>query len=469
MQRFLTVGLLILTFVPACVLSAELGPCVDVAFIADADGSSQRYVLRLPSDFDPAKPHDLLIALHGHGSDRWQFASSTQWTECVAVRDFAAGRNMILVCPDYRATMSWMGPLAEKDVVQMIEELRESYLLNRVFMCGGSMGGSSALTFTVLHPRMIDGVVALNPLANHLEYENFQDAISASYGGSKQQIPGEYKKRSAEYWPERFLVPVGISTGGQDTIVPPASVMRLANVLSKIGKKVKFIHRESTGHSTSYADTMELLTFMADAIVHTNVAVTQLYAPPGAGLVCKYPGIPSPPSSGSPDLQYTIGTTLYDRGVSIGANGAFRIMLGEPAATFRADIGLYSGVCNNGDVMLKLCRSDNPRNVLWQSAVMLTGQQAVPVTLSLSGMEAVDIIIDKYDADNFCDCVIFANARIVLQSGTTVYLDEAQGDVTCFLETDLDGNCQIDLNDLFRMAQDWLVCGYEFSSLCEAQ
>jgi hypothetical protein len=100
---------------------------------------------------------------------------------------------------------------------------------------------------------------------------------------------------------------------------------------------------------------------------------------------------------------------------------------------------------------------------------MLTGQQAVPVTVSLSGMEAVDIIIDKYDADNFCDCVIFANARIVLQNGTTVYLDEAQGDATCFLETDLDGNCQIDLNDLFRMAQDWLVCGYEFSSLCEAQ
>jgi pimeloyl-ACP methyl ester carboxylesterase len=321
MQRFLTVGLLIFTFVSVWVLSAELGPCVDVAFTADADSSSQRYVLRLPADFNAAQPHDLLIALHGHGSDRWQFATSTAWNECIAVRDFAGSRNMILVCPDYRATTSWMGPLAEKDVVQIIEDFKANYLISRVLICGGSMGGTSSLTFTALHPQMIDGVVALNPLANHLEYENFQDAISASYGGSKQQIPAEYKKRSAEYWPERFLVPVGISTGGQDTIVPPASALRLANLLAKLGRKVKLIHRESTGHSTSYADTMELLAFMADSIVHTNVAVSQLYAPPGAGLVCKYPGIPSPPSSGSPDLQYTIGSTLYDRGVSIAANG----------------------------------------------------------------------------------------------------------------------------------------------------
>lgn len=373
---------------------------------------------------------------------------------------------MILVCPDYRATTSWMGPLAEQDVMQIIEDFNTNYLIKRVLICGGSMGGSSALTFTALHPRMVHGVVALNPMANHLEYENFQDAISASFGGSKQQIPDEYKKRSAEYWPERFLVPAGISTGGQDTIVPPASALRLAQMLGKLGRKVKLIHREATGHSTNYADTMELLTFVADSTIHTNVAVSQLYSPAGAGLVYKYPGIPGAPSSGSPDLQYIIGSTLYDRGVSICANGAFRLMLEEPAVTFNAEIGLYSGVCSNGDVTIKLCESGNVQNVLWQSSVLRTGQQAVPVAINISGRDALDVIIDKYDADNFCDSVIFANARVVFQSGTTVYLDEARGDLACFLETDVDGNCHVDLNDLFRIAQDWLECGYEFSYLC---
>lgn len=451
---------------PVIVHAAELGPCVDVAFVADADGTTQRYVLRLPGSFNAAQPHDLFIALHGHGSDRWQFATNTTYNECVAVRDFAGSRNMIFVSPDYRAATSWMGPLAEKDMVQIIEEFRADYLINRVFICGGSMGGSSALTFTAIHPTMVDGVVALNPLANHLEYENFQEYISASFGGSKQQIPHEYKKRSAEYWPEKFHVPVGISTGGQDTIVPPGSALRLADILRKTGRKVKSIYRASTGHSTSYADTIELLTFVVDSTVYQNTAVSQLYGITGGGLVFKYPGIPGAPSSGGPDLQYIIGTTLYDRGVSICSTGAFRVLLAQPAASFNAEIGLYSGVCSNGDVTIKISESGNEQNVLWQSGIMLTGQAAVPVEISVRGIDAFDVIINKYDADTFCDSVIFGNAKIVFQSGSVAYLDEAQGNASCVFETDVDGDCRVDLNDLFLLAQDWLNCGYTFQFLC---
>lgn len=450
----------------ACADGAEYGPCIDTAFTADVDGTTQRYILRLPGGFDAQLPHDLLIALHGHGSDRWQFALSTAYPECIAVRDFAAARNMIFVSPDYRATTSWMGPLAERDVVQIIEDLRENYLVNRVFICGGSMGGSSALTFTALHPSLVDGVTALNPTANHLEYENFQDAISASFGGTKQQIPDEYKKRSAEYWPERFRVPVAISTGALDTIVPPDSAVRLGSILAKIGRKVKSIHNTAIGHSTTYADTITLLSFMADAIVYNNTAVRQLYGIPGGPLVFKYPGVPGAPSSGASDLQYIIGTTLYDRGVSICANGAFRVMVSEPATSFIAEIGLYSGVCSNGDVTIKICQSDNPQNVLWQSGVMLTGQQAVPVTVNVTGISAFDVIINYYDGNSTCDSVIFGNARVVLQTGTVVYLDEAQGGLVCQSLMDFDGSCFVDLVDLSIFAEEWLTCGYTFPSLC---
>jgi len=447
-------------------IAAELGPCVDVTFTANADGSLQKYIRRLPSDFNALVPHNLLITLHGHGSDRWQFASSTAWNECIAVRDFAAARNMILVSPDYRATTSWMGPLAEKDVVQIIEYHKSSYLINKVYICGGSMGGTSALTFTVLHPKMVDGVIALNPLANHLEFENFQDAISASFGGSKQQVPNEYKKRSAEYCPEKFIVPVGISTGGQDIIVPPASALRLANVLAKTGKKVKLIHRETTGHSTSYADTNELMRVVVDANIHNDTATKQLYSIPGAGLAFKYPGIPSPPSSGDASLEYKIGTVIYDRGASICSNGAFRVMLSKPATTFKADIGLYSGVCYNGDVKIKIVESDNTQNILWQSAVMYTGQQAVHTEVNIAGIDSFDIVIEPYDGDTFCDSVIFANAQVLFQDGGNTYLDEAQGSNWCILNIDYDGNCRIDLKDFSAFAEDWLQCGYEFQFLC---
>ena len=73
---------------------------------------------------------------------------------------------MIMVCPDYRAKTSWMGPKAEADVLQIIAELKKQYKIDKVFVCGGSMGGSSALTFTAMHPDLVDGVVSVNGTAN---------------------------------------------------------------------------------------------------------------------------------------------------------------------------------------------------------------------------------------------------------------------------------------------------------------
>lgn len=236
----------------------------DVQFVAACDGASQAYVVGLPPGFDAAQDHDLLIALHGHGSDRWQFAKEPR-DECRSVRDAAMARQMIFVSPDYRAKTSWMGPKAEADLVQIIADLKKGYRVRRVILCGGSMGGSSALTFAALHPDLIQGVAAMNPTANHLEYTQFQDAIRESFGGSKQDIPLEYKNRSAEYWPERFTMPLAISTGGKDDLVPPQSAQRLAAVLTQLGRPVLLIHREETGHTTSYDDARAILDFACSA------------------------------------------------------------------------------------------------------------------------------------------------------------------------------------------------------------
>lgn len=233
----------------------------DVTFQAEIDQTEQRFVQLLPAEFPPDKTHDLLIALHGHGSDRWQFVRDAR-DECRAARDVAAKHRMIYVSPDYRAKTSWMGPKAEADLVQIIRDLKKRHRVGRVFVTGGSMGGTAALTFAALHPDLIAGVASMNGTANLLEYPNFQDAISASFGGAKAAIPDEYKKRSAEYWPERFTMPVGITTGGQDTLVPPHSIERLAGVLKQLNRQVLLIRRDSTGHQTNYEDGVAILEFV---------------------------------------------------------------------------------------------------------------------------------------------------------------------------------------------------------------
>jgi pimeloyl-ACP methyl ester carboxylesterase len=232
----------------------------EVTFTAAVDGTRQLYVIGLPSGFNTDSAHDLLIALHGHGSDRWQYPRDAR-DECRATRDFGVKHRMIFVAPDYRAKTSWMGPKAEADLVQIIAGLKQQYRIGRVIVSGGSMGGSSALTFAALHPELTDGVAAANGTANHLEYENFQDAIGASFGGSKTEVPGEYKKRSAEYWPERLTMPIALTAGGKDTSVPADSVVRLAGILKKLNRPVLLLYRETGGHHTTYEDNLRVLEF----------------------------------------------------------------------------------------------------------------------------------------------------------------------------------------------------------------
>lgn len=238
----------------------------DVSFKASCDGTEQKYVIIFPDGFFAAKPRTALIALHGHGSDRWQFVKDARG-ECRAARDVAAARGMLFVSPDYRAKTSWMGPKAEADMTQIIAELKQRHRVNRIILCGGSMGGTGALTFAALHPDLLDGVISLNGTANLVEFAGFPDAIAASFGGTRAQLPGEYRRRSAEFWPERFKMPVAATTGGKDRVVPPDSVRRLLDVVKEKNPNVLLIHRPEGGHSTDYDDAKSVLEFVASKVL----------------------------------------------------------------------------------------------------------------------------------------------------------------------------------------------------------
>jgi pimeloyl-ACP methyl ester carboxylesterase len=244
-----------------CAAAAGPGEPQDVAFKAKYDDSEQRYVIVLPKGFEPDKPHALLIALHGHGSDRWQFVKDER-DECRAARDAAARFNAIFVSADYRAKTSWMGPAAEADVLQIISEVRRSYRIDKVVVSGGSMGGTAALIFAALHPDQVDGAVAMNGMANLMDYEQFQEAIATSYGGSKQEKPAEYRRRSPELHAWQLKMPIAMTTGGKDRLVPPDSALRLAAALKKDKRPVLSIHRADGGHDTNYADGTDAFDFV---------------------------------------------------------------------------------------------------------------------------------------------------------------------------------------------------------------
>lgn len=230
---------------------------VERTFVASCDGSKEKYIEIKPTNFRAGA--GALIALHGHGSDRHQFAEQMRG-ECRAAREAAASRGMIFVSPDYRAKTSWMGPKAEADMLDILAELRAEHGITTFYFCGGSMGGTSALTFTALHPNLVAGVVAFNPLADHLSYTNFQEAISASFGGDKTTAHDVYYRRSAVNYPERFTMPVSITIGGADRTVPPASARELAKKISFCRPDlIYFDEVAKRGHATDYASSKRAL------------------------------------------------------------------------------------------------------------------------------------------------------------------------------------------------------------------
>lgn len=239
---------------------------IDRTFRAEFDDSEQRYVLLKPTPLPETTPRRLLIALHGHGSDRWQFVRDGRG-ECRAARDAALKHGFLFVAPDYRATTSWMGPAATADVAQLLRDLRKEYRIDQVVIAGGSMGGTAAVAFTAMHPELIDGVVSLNGTANMLEYDQFSAAIAASFGGTKTEKRDVYRGRSGEFFPDHFRMPTAFTTGGQDKLVPPDSTLRLVKTLQAQHRPVLSIHRPDGGHDTNYDDSLAAFEYVLERVL----------------------------------------------------------------------------------------------------------------------------------------------------------------------------------------------------------
>lgn len=254
------------------------GPADDRVFISRLDGSEQRYVRILPPGIAESPQTDVLIALHGHGSDRWQYVEDERG-ECKGSRDVASRHGMIFISPDYRGN-SWMGASAEADLVQLIGDLKHEYRVGKVILSGGSMGGTSALIFAMLHPGLVDGVLSQNSMANLWEYdppdEGIRKALETSYGGDRETNPGEYERRSAELHPEQLGMPLALTLGGKDTLVPPESALRLAQILGKTHPRFLLIHRPEAGHYTDYQDTVDALEFVLARTAQANAPALDL-------------------------------------------------------------------------------------------------------------------------------------------------------------------------------------------------
>ncbi|MEW6211812.1 MAG: prolyl oligopeptidase family serine peptidase [Acidobacteriota bacterium] len=131
------------------------------AYLSKVDDTYQPYRIYVPTYYDGSKPFPLIIALHGMGGDENSYFD--QYLQG-AFKVEAEKRGYIVACPKGRQPASMYLGAAERDVVDVIEDVRRGYRIDadRIYMTGHSMGGYGTWSVAMNHPQIF---AALAPVA----------------------------------------------------------------------------------------------------------------------------------------------------------------------------------------------------------------------------------------------------------------------------------------------------------------
>lgn len=216
-----------------------------LTFNCAADGSRWPYLVQVPK----GDPQAIVLNLHGHYANECQMMTEGDYDDAFGnLRRECLRRDWVSVTAWYGGN-SWMGPLAEAGMIDLVAVLRERWPEVPLYLQGGSMGGSSALVFAVRQPRLLAGVAAFCP-ASDIEgfyhwalgraprnptLRNVTDAIRIHYTVDGHDLEEELQARSAVRHAEALTMPLYISHGAKDALVPVRWTRQLVERLGELG------------------------------------------------------------------------------------------------------------------------------------------------------------------------------------------------------------------------------------------
>lgn len=221
------------------------------------DGSRWPYLLQLP----PQAPQAILIYLHGHYSDQEQGMAVGSYNDAFGkLRRECLRRNWAYVTTWYGGN-SWMGPVGEAGLADLIALLRQRWPRQPVYLCGGSMGGSSTLVFAQRRPELLSGAIALCPASDIAAYyrfalaatmspvlQNIAAAIRLHYTAGDSQLETELAARSALAHAERLTMPLYVAHGDADALIPIGPTRELVQRLRDLGRPVHYVEIAGGNH-----------------------------------------------------------------------------------------------------------------------------------------------------------------------------------------------------------------------------
>lgn len=196
---------------------------------------------------DPCK--NTIVYLHGSFSQADQIFTRKDVREFWLTR-IRAGRHPLLSV-NLRGT-SYMSPAATADLTDLLRYCQDELGCNRFVLLGGSGGASSAMAYAVLHPEKIHGVIAMGmcDILARLDFARKSDnpllqklaqTVFAAYGGTLEERADLYQARSVLGHADRLTMPVVLTMGENDALIPVAETRKIAVVMKG---KSNFVYHE---------------------------------------------------------------------------------------------------------------------------------------------------------------------------------------------------------------------------------
>lgn len=227
--------------------SAYPADTLRIRYRSAVDGAED-WALFLPGD----PRQNTIVYLHG------SFAFADQIFTRKDIRAFwltriQAGRHPLLSV-NLRGT-AYMSPAATADLTALLDYGRDTFGCRRLVLLGGSGGASSAMAYAVLHPENIDGVIAMGmcDLISRLEFARRSDnpllqklahTVFDAYGATPEEKPELYHARSVLLHANRLTMPVILTMGENDTLIPVAETRKIAAAMRG---RPNFVYHEVPG------------------------------------------------------------------------------------------------------------------------------------------------------------------------------------------------------------------------------
>ncbi|MBQ7257492.1 MAG: alpha/beta hydrolase [Abditibacteriota bacterium] len=214
-----------------------------------------------------------IVNFHGHGSNADQLYTREDifqsWYPAIKKR------RLGIINFDTQGN-GWMN----KDVIfvtnQILQFLKKEYNIQKLIFSGGSMGGTSALIYTIHHPEDADGVIANCPVANMTEYYHFleksqdlllveiRETIKERYKGTPEES-SMYKDNNANEKSDIFTMPLYVCQATGDQIIPCEWTLDLIN---KLKGQPNFMYKIIDGgdHDSPLSHFEEELNWMCEKV-----------------------------------------------------------------------------------------------------------------------------------------------------------------------------------------------------------